>query len=38
MTTLLFYGSLFAWLAVFLAMLWELYRDTYGVRWPRRAK
>ena len=36
MTTLLFPLFLFAWLAVFLTMLYELYEDTYGAKWPRR--
>ena len=36
MTTLLAYLTLGAWAVVFLAMLAALYRDTYGVRWPRR--
>ena len=38
MTTILAYLVLAAFVAVFLTMLYELYEDTYGVKWPRRAK
>ena len=36
MTAIIARLFLFAWLAVFLTMLYELYEDTYGVKWPRR--
>jgi hypothetical protein len=38
MTAIIAHLVLAAFVAVFLTLLYELYRDTYGVRWPRRAK
>lgn len=36
MITALAYLTLAAFVVVFLALLYEAYRDTYGVNWPRR--
>ena len=36
MIAVLAYLTLAAFVAVFLTMLYELYEDTYGVKWPRR--
>lgn len=36
MIAALAYLTLAAFVAVWLMLLYELYRDTYGVKWPRR--
>lgn len=38
MTTALAYLTLAAFVAVFLLTLASLYKDTYGVAWPRRGR